>query len=79
MKTASELATVHPLCRRLRLERLDRDWTLREVGDRSGFSLQQIGVWEIGSAMPSLANFERWAAAFDLTVDLGSDRKADEA
>ena len=61
---------VHPLCARLRQARLDRGWSLAEVAARTGFYLQQIGGWETGVFTPSLDVLDRWAAAFDLVVEL---------
>ncbi len=62
--------SVHPLCGRLRQRRLDLGLTLAQVGERAGMPLQQVGAYEIGTTTPKLPQFERWATALGLTIEL---------
>ena len=54
------------LGRRIRLARTERDWTLKDLGQRSGVSVSQLSAIERGTHLPSLESLLAVADALEI-------------
>lgn len=61
------MTAVHHLCEELRLARVKRGMSLRQMGSALGLTGDSRGVvilrWETGKTMPRVDSLARWAAA----------------
>lgn len=55
----------HELGRRIRLARIDRGWTLKDLSERSGVSVSQLSSIERGAHLPSIESLVAVSAALD--------------
>lgn len=55
----------HELGRRIRLARIDRNWTLKDLSEHSGVSVSQLSSIERGAHLPSLESMLAIATALD--------------
>lgn len=71
-------AGTHHLCEELRLARVKRGMSLRQMGSALGLTGDSRGVvilrWETGKTMPRVDSLARWAAALGHDIVLRARR-----
>ncbi|MCG3125074.1 MAG: Regulator of RpoS [Phycisphaerales bacterium] len=55
----------HELGRRIRMARIDRNWTLKDLSEHSGVSVSQLSSIERGAHLPSIESMVAIATALD--------------
>lgn len=61
---------------RLRRERKEHRWTIKEAADRIGVSKHTLASWETAKRSPSEFNLEKICEVFGLTKEDLTDTKA---
>jgi transcriptional regulator with XRE-family HTH domain len=54
---------------RIRKLRKEKDWTQKELGNRTGIDYRNVTKYETGSIKPSVKALKRFADAFEISVD----------
>jgi transcriptional regulator with XRE-family HTH domain len=54
---------------RIRKIRKEKDWTQRDLGQRTGIDHRNLTRYETGAVKPSIKVLERIASAFEISVD----------